>query len=192
MDNQTPSFITRIVLALSVFFRILFDPRFALGVLGLKEGKGPAAVASESTDSKADTSAPPPPPRLKEAGPDAALQLLGLLQQEGRFIDFIEEDVVSYADADIGAAARVVHEGCRKAMREHLTIAEVRSDAEGSRVTLAKGFDATAIRLTGNVVGEPPFTGVVTHKGWRATEVRLPKLSVNHDVTILAPAEVEL
>ena len=190
MDNKTPPFFTRILLALSAFFRVLFDPQFALAVLRIKQGGAP--IPSEPEQVSAEKPAQPPPPLLKEAGPDAALQLLGLMQQEGRFIDFIEEDVANYADADIGAAARLVHDGCRKVLRDHLTIEAVRSEIEGTRVTLEQGFDATSVRVTGNVVGEPPFNGVVTHRGWCATDVRLPKLAVGHDVAILAPAEVEI
>ena len=121
-----------------------------------------------------------------------ALQLLGLLQREARFVDFIEEDVVRFSDADIGAAARLVHDGCRRVLREHFSIQPVRDEAEGSRVTLPDGFDATAIRLTGNVVGKPPFHGSISHRGWRVADVRLPKLAESHDATVLAPAEVEL
>jgi len=190
MDNKTPSFFTRILLALSAFLRVLFDPQFALAVLRIKQGGGQIHPLPESA--RVEKPVQPPAPLLKEAGPDAALQLLGLMQQEGRFIDFIEEDVASYADADIGAAARLVHDGCRKVLREHLIIESVRSEAEGTRVTLERGFDPTSVRVTGNVVGEPPFNGVVTHRGWRATAVRLPKLAVDHDVAVLAPAEVEI
>ena len=129
---------------------------------------------------------------LRQATPDAALQLLALFQRDARLIDFTEEDLASYADADIGAAARIVHEGCRKVLREHFTIAPVRAEAEGSRISLDAGFDAGAIRLTGNVVGSAPFKGSISHRGWRATEVRLPKLSSGHDATVLAQAEVEL
>ncbi|MCB1750240.1 MAG: DUF2760 domain-containing protein [Gammaproteobacteria bacterium] len=189
MDHKTPSFPTRIALALSALFRVLFDPQFASAVERIRRGGVP--ISAETVQAGAEKPAPPPP-LLKEAGPDAALQLLGLLQQEGRFIDFIEEDVAGYADAEIGAAARLVHDGCRRVLREHLTIEPVREETEGSRVTLERGFDATSVRVTGNVVGEPPFHGVVTHRGWRAGGVRLPKLAVGHDVTVLASAEVEL
>ncbi|MFC4927021.1 DUF2760 domain-containing protein [Delftia deserti] len=122
----------------------------------------------------------------------AALQLLGLLQREARFVDFVQEDVAGYADAEIGAAARVVHEGCRKVLREHFSIAPVRAEAEGSRVTLAAGFDAAAVRLTGNVVGQAPFTGTLGHRGWRVDDVRLPQLTDHKAAAIVAQAEVEL
>jgi hypothetical protein len=117
---------------------------------------------------------------------------VGVWMRDARFIDFVEEDIAKYSDADIGAAARLVHDGCRATLREHFTIKPVRDEAEGSRVTLNEGFDATAIRLTGNVVGKAPFTGSISHRGWRAAEVRLPKLTQSHDATVLAPAEVEL
>jgi len=134
----------------------------------------------------------PEPVVLKEATPDAALQLLGLLQKEARFIDFIKEDVAAYSDADIGVAARVVHEGCNKAINEYFTLDTVRSDQEGSKVTLAKGFDAAKVRLTGNIVGQAPFTGTLIHKGWQVTDVRLPKMTEGHNAKIIAAAEVEL
>ena len=134
----------------------------------------------------------PEPVILKEATPDAALQLLSLLQKEARFIDFIKEDVTSYSDADIGIAARVVHEGCNKAINEHFTLAAIRNEQEGSKVTIPQGFDAGAVRLTGNITGAAPFTGTLIHKGWQVTNIRLPKLTQGHDATILAAAEVEL
>ncbi len=138
---------------------------------------------------------PTPPPKpviLREPTPDAALQLLGLFQSEARLIDFLEEDISAYSDADIGAAARIVHEGCRKVLKEHFDIAPVRTESEGSRITVPKGFDPAEIRLTGNIVGDPPFQGLLVHRGWRAVEVKLPQLSEGHRVDILAPAEVEL
>lgn len=134
----------------------------------------------------------PEPIVLKETTPDAALQLLGLLQKEARFIDFIKEDVSAYSDADIGIAARVVHEGCNKAINEYFTLETVRTDKEGSKVTLAKGFDASEVRLTGNIVGQAPFTGNLIHKGWKVTNIRLPKLTAGHNAKIIAAAEVEL
>lgn len=129
---------------------------------------------------------------LKEATPDAALQLLSLLQQEARFVDFVQENIASYSDAEIGAAARVVHEGCAKVMKEHFSLEPVRNEAETSRITLPKGFDASSVRMTGNIVGEPPFTGTLIHKGWRVTGVTLPKIAQGHNVHIVAAAEVEL
>ncbi|MEC4748552.1 DUF2760 domain-containing protein [Methylomicrobium sp. Wu6] len=134
----------------------------------------------------------PEPVILKESTPDAALQLLGLLQQQARFIDFIKEDLSAFNDADIGVAARVVHEGCNKVINEHFTLATVRSEQEGGKVTLPKGFDAASVRLTGKVTGEAPFTGTLVHKGWQVTQIRLPKLTQGYNANIIAPAEVEL
>lgn len=177
MIEPTPSFVTRLLLAFRTFFKVLLEPDFAASVQRLQQGG-----SSENTGTAV----------LRETSPDSALQVLGLLQREGRFIDFIEEDVSEYSDADIGAAVRVVHQGCRKVLREHFGIEPVRSEDEGSPVTLEPGFDAAALRPTGNVVGEPPFSGTLAHRGWRAAEVRLPKLATGHDTAILAPAEVEL
>ncbi|CAE6787852.1 MULTISPECIES: DUF2760 domain-containing protein [Paraburkholderia] len=195
MTDSNPSFLGRISLAVSTFFSILGDGEFAAGVLRLRNSGAAAASAAPAptpAPAAAPAPAPQPAPTLKEASPDAALQLLGLLQRDARFIDFVEEDIKAYSDADIGAAARLVHDGCRTTLREHFTIRPVRDEAEGSRVTLAEGFDATSIRLTGNVVGKAPFNGSISHRGWRVDEVRLPKLTDSHNAKVIAPAEVEL
>jgi hypothetical protein len=123
---------------------------------------------------------------------EAALQLLALLQREGRLVDFLEEDVASFADADIGAAARVVHAGCRKALRDHVKLAPVRDEAEGAKVSLPEGFDPSAVKLTGDVQGKGPFTGTLRHRGWRAAEVSMPVAVAGHDARVVAQAEVEL
>jgi hypothetical protein len=112
-------------------------------------GQPPAPVRPP----EASPPAAPTPIMVKEATPDAALQLLSLLQRDARLIDFTMENLAGYSDADIGAAARVVHEGCRKVLNEHFTIDPVRTETEGNRITLNEGFDGAAIRLTGNVVG---------------------------------------
>jgi len=134
----------------------------------------------------------PEPVILREATPDAALQVLSLLQKEARFIDFIKEDMSAYSDTDIGAAARIVHQGCRKAVAEHFTLAPVSQDQEGSRITLPAGFDAYAYRLTGNITGSAPYSGTLVHKGWQVTALHLPKLTEGHNPNIIAAAEVEL
>jgi Domain of unknown function (DUF2760) len=182
MAQSRPSPFARLLIALDLFRRILFDPRFAAAASELRAAW--STVPPEASG--------PERASLREAEPNAALQLLGLLQRDGRLIDFLEEDVTAYSDSEVGTAARVVHEGCRTALRQHFTIESVRPEAEGTPVTLAQGFDASAVRPTGKVVGEPPFNGRLTHKGWRVTSVRLPKVAAGHDLSILAPAEVEL
>ncbi|OUR92504.1 hypothetical protein A9Q81_16255 [Gammaproteobacteria bacterium 42_54_T18] len=129
---------------------------------------------------------------LKETTPEAALQLLMLLQQDARLIDFVHEDLAGFSDSDVGAAARVVHEGSRKVLQQVFNFEAIRSEDEESRITLVQGFNASENRLTGNVTGEAPFTGTLIHKGWRVNEVSLPQLAKEHDVYVVAPAEVEL
>ena len=181
-----PSFFQRLPVAFGAFFGVLGNAAFAARVIALNQ---PVAAAATPPAAKP---APVTPPPMKEATPDAAMQLLGLLQRDARLIDFTQEDLSQYSDADIGGVARVLHEGCNKVLREHFSITPVRSEAEGSRLTLPAGFDARAVRLTGNVVGQAPFTGSLCHRGWRVTETRLPKLAESHDVRVLAQAEVEL
>ena len=139
---------------------------------------------------------PQPPRKLEPAySPEAALQLLSMLQQQGRLIDFLEEDLGTYEDAQIGAAVRGIHEGCRKALHEHLELKPVfEQEEEGAEVTVKPGFDPNSIRLTGKVVGDPPFRGVLRHRGWKVVKVDLPQpvSSQGKQTKILAPAEVEM
>ena len=183
----------RLPIALYSFGRALSDADYAHMLTDLyiaRASSGPALPEPEAAPEPAPLL--PPAAVLQDAPPDSALVLLGLLQKEGRFVDFLQEDITSYSDQEIGAAARVVHQGCQQVLGEYLSIAPVRDEAEGTRVTLSKGFDPAAVRPTGNVVGDPPFTGALVHRGWRAVDVRLPKVASSRDVSILAAAEVEL
>ncbi|NIB40863.1 DUF2760 domain-containing protein [Pseudomaricurvus alkylphenolicus] len=151
----------------------------------------------EATEPTPQAPAPQPktadkPVELLDTNPTSALQLLSLLQQESRFIDFVQEDLSNFGDADVGAAARVVHTGAKKVLDNYFELSPVSSQQEESRVTLEPGFNASENRLTGNVVGEAPFTGTLVHKGWKAEEVNLPKLAPGHNARVLAPAEIEL
>lgn len=207
-EDTTPGLFARLLLAWVAYFRTIFDAQFAAGVVRLREGK-PALPESASPEPKNIKKEQPkahlkaeeptkeepkvkPAVVLRESGPEAALQLLALLQREGRLIDFLEEDVASFSDAQIGAAARVVHDGCRRALREHFPMESVRSEEEGSDVTLAKGYDAQLVRITGNVTGEAPFRGKLAHRGWKVREVKLPKMTEGHDASVVCAAEVEL
>jgi len=133
-----------------------------------------------------------PPPLPPKPTTDAAVQLLGLLQREGRLVDFLREEIQPYEDEQIGAAVRAIHESCRQVLTEHLTLEPVLSGNEGDEVTIPKDFDPSAIRLTGNVSGDPPFRGTLRHSGWRAKQVKLPSQPSGQDPKIVAPAEVEI
>lgn len=180
---ETPSLFTRLWFAWLCFFRILFDGPFAARVLAAREPQ--RLSAPDTTDASS-----PMPVRAPVLTP--ALQLLSLLQREGRFVDFIQQDIGSFPDADVGAAARVVHDGCRKTLLAHATIEPVRTEDEGARVVLPDGFDPDEVRLTGSVSGQPPYSGVLRHRGWRATRLELPQLIGEADANILFAAEVEL
>jgi hypothetical protein len=181
-DTPLP-FFARVVLAWACFFRVMFDGVFARDVSNVRErGRLPQARAPMQSL----------PAIFPPATSDTALVLLALFQREGRLVDFLEQDVASFSDVDVGAAARVVHEGCRKALRAHARIAPIRDEEEGTRVTIAAGFAPAEVKLSGNVAGSPPFTGVLRHRGWRALDLSLPVPVTGHDANVLAPAEVEL
>ena len=148
-----------------------------VALIPLATGGGRAPVAPRSAAPAASS-------------PDTALRLLALLQHEGRLIDFLEEDIGGYSDAQVGAAVRSIHEGCRKVLRERITLRRVVEKEDGAVIDVPVGFDPAAIRVTGNVTGVPPFRGTLQHAGWRAATVNVPESTT--DPTILAPAEVEI
>lgn len=165
---------------------VLFLLLLIVGFAGRSKGEaGPEVANSPAEEAVKET-------LLKDTTPESALQLLMLLQQDARLIDFVHEDLTGFSDSDVGAAARVVHEGSKKVLQQVFSFEAIRAEEEESRVTLDVGFNATENRLTGNVTGEAPFSGTLIHKGWKVTEVTLPQLAKEHDVMVVAPAEVEL
>ena len=130
--------------------------------------------------------------QIIQASEIAIVQTLGLLQREGRLIDFLQEDIEPYDDAQIGAAVREVHRGCRAALKEVFGLSPVLKAAEGSQVEIEEDFDPTRIKLIGNIQGNPPFKGTLRHCGWKFTEVHLPEWTAKEKTDVLAPAEVEI
>ncbi len=120
------------------------------------------------------------------------LHLFTVLQRDGRMMDFLAEDLSLYEDAQIGAAVRTIQEDCKKVITKKLVPKPILEENEGDEFTVDAGFDANAYKLTGNVTGEPPFKGIVRHRGWQAKNMELPTLSGDIDPQILAPAEIEI
>jgi hypothetical protein len=183
--------LSRLWLAFAAFFAVLFDRRFAQEVQSARRrlAGGASTPTPTSTPTSTSTSAPAQTQAQAQA---AALHVLHLLQRDGRLVDFLSEDLAGFSDAEIGGAARTVHEGCRKTLAAYLELEPVYREAEGAPVTVGQGFDPAAVRLTGNVVGAPPFTGSLKHHGWRVTRATFPQAPVGEAARILAPAEVEL
>ena len=153
---------------------------------------GKERVGKEASAREARAEADKPRVSTAQHHRDGALALLALLQREGRLVDFLREALDGFSDADIGAAARDVHRGCRKVLDQHLSLEPVMPGAEEARVAVPKGFDPAEIRLIGEAKGEPPFAGTLRHHGWRVVDARLPALTDGVDRTVIAPAEVEL
>jgi hypothetical protein len=122
---------------------------------------------------------------------DGALQLLGILQRDSRLIDFLQEDIASYEDDQIGAAVRELHDQCRDAIARYVTLAPVIDGVEGTYAK-APAQDANLVKFVGNVPANTPPGGTLRHKGWRATKVDLPNLPAKQDPTIIAAAEIEI
>jgi hypothetical protein len=177
----------RLLLAIKSFFSVLFGkplpPEIAPAPLALPEPEPPKQILAPK----------PEEPTKPQASPEAiAVRALSIFQSEGRLLDFLLEDIDGYNDAEIGAAVREIHRGCRRALVDHFKLAPVRSEEEESMITVPEGYDPAEIRLVGRVVGRPPFSGTLKHKGWRVEEVRLPHIPEGNGAKVIAPAEVEL
>jgi len=150
------------------------------------EGTGPK--------SRTQTAQPMPVPPASNQAEAETVSFLATLQERGRLIDFLMDDITTYDDAQVGAAARVVHQGCKAALQEHFRIQPIREEGEGSAVTISAGYPADEYRLIGKISGPGPFSGTLVHHGWRTDFVRLPRIvRVDPDrLPTIAPAEVEL
>jgi hypothetical protein len=179
------SFVTRLWLSCLCWFRIIFDGAFAARAKQLHSGK---ELPAPTPLSPAEAPAVALPPRPST---DAALQLLSLFQREGRLIDFLTQDVATFSDADVGAAARVVHQGCSKALRDHLPVESILKEEEGQRIAVTSDR-LGEVKLVGNVQGQAPYLGTIRHQGWRVSSISLAQPMGDVDLTIVAPAEVEL
>ena len=176
-EEFNPGFFTRLSLAL----RVLGNTTVARQLLELLNKPAPKVAAPE-----------PPRAAPPEKAHASGLFVLSVLQEDGRLMDFLQQDVAGFSDEEMGGAARVVHGGCRKALDRLVSLTPVLKDAEGSTVSVPTGFDSNRIRLTGNVTGQPPFKGSLRHHGWMVKELKFPSLSDSVDYRVLAPAEVEL
>lgn len=180
-QTRSPGMGSRLGIALRAFFRSLSQASFASQVSGLLHGQPAQAPV---------TAAPvlpePPKPQLHP------LQLLTILQREGRLIDFLMEEIKGLPDAQIGAAVREVHSKCAKALLDHVTLKPVVDTAEDESMTVAAGYDPSAIRVVGNLGASPPYTGTVRHRGWQASKLQLQPLPSGQNVNIVAPAEIEV
>ena len=144
---------------------------------------------------KATPAPTPEPPSAAER--DAirqrgAVQLLAVLQREGRLVDFLLENIDGYSDAQVGAAVRDIHRGCRKGLAEHVKIAPIRPEPDEALVKIPAGHDPSQVRLIGHVTGRPPFEGSLRHHGWQVTHSSLSDIPAGHDPTVICPAEVEI
>ncbi|HEY4959423.1 MAG TPA: DUF2760 domain-containing protein [Terriglobales bacterium] len=172
-------FSTRLSFAFRCFFSLLFQGMIPQDILEtLSISKSPAV------NSLGDKPAP--------ESLDRAVQVLTLFQRDGRLVDFLTEDVSPYPDSQLGAAVRSIHASCRQVLDRYLKLEPVLSSEEDQPVTVPVGFDPAAIKLVGNVAGEPPLRGLLRHRGWRVTEINLPSLPQGSGRAIVAPAEVEI
>lgn len=171
-----------LVLALLVLVSSLID----------RKSGAPTRPVQNATEASAPIPIRPPAPILASQAEAEIVAFFGLLQEKGRFVDFLMEDITPYEDSEVGAAARVIHQGCRQVLQEYFNISAISEAQEGAQVTVPAGYSADQYRLIGKLSGEPPFTGTLLHKGWKTEFVKLPRILSTERLPSIAPAEVEL
>jgi Domain of unknown function (DUF2760) len=130
------------------------------------------------------------PPLPKPSG--EPFRLLGVLQRDARLLDFLMENLAPYTDDQIGASVRDIQAKTQTTLKKYLVLEPVMTQAEGDKVTVAAGFDPSAVRLVGNVSGQPPFSGTLQHAGWKVKSHTIPVPPDGQNEFVLMPAEVEL
>src|SRR5580700_9033081 len=139
----------RVAFAFRCFFSILFHA-------GIPNDIAQALVQPTGPVPQVPAAAVPSVSRLKELERpaseafDRAVQMLALLQRDGRLIDFLAENITPYPDAQLGAAVRTIHEACRKALDHYVKLEPILNSDEDQPVTVQGGFDPAAIKLLGN------------------------------------------
>lgn len=170
--------------AVRIFFSTLFNRERAGQVAALLEAP-PAVPQLEDK--------PKPKPAVEKPTRSEALILLETLQREARFLDFMQESLNEYSDAQIGAAVRDVHQQSAAVLKRLFDFQPVLEQEEGASVEVPPGYDPGVYRVVGNVSGQPPFRGRLTHHGWKARKCDLPAWSGSPEAAkIVAPAEVEV
>jgi hypothetical protein len=183
----------RIWFAIRIFFLAIFNAD-AARVAEMVVNRASSGSTPTKRPPKAEAKpSPAPPPKPKAAVRSEAITLLAAMQREARFLDFVQEPLGDYSDAQIGAAARDVHRECAKLLDRVFAIRPILSEAEGAEVEVPAPVDAGCYRLTGNVTGQPPLRGRMIHHGWQATVCQLPAWSGSDEAArVLAPVEVEI
>ncbi|MBA3721341.1 MAG: DUF2760 domain-containing protein [Parachlamydiaceae bacterium] len=131
-------------------------------------------------------------PKQVETNDATHLRLLSYLQQTGRLIDFLKEDISSYTDTQVGSAVRKIHQDCRQVLEDLVTIRPLKDENEGATVQVPKGYNPSEIKIIGKVKGEPPFSGILIHRGWKAHKRSLPKRVGEQTIDVISPAEIEI
>ncbi len=178
----------RIAVAFQAFFQALFNREVAERVgLALKaSAEQPKLEQPKPSEKK---TAPPP----KKPARSEAVTLLAALQREARFLDFVQEPLDGLSDEQIGAATRDIHRNLAAVINRMFGPQPVLSESEGAAIEVPQGFDAGKYRLIGQVAGEPPFRGTLTHHGWQVAACQLPEWTgTPAAASIIAPAEVEI
>lgn len=121
------------------------------------------------------------------------LQFLYHLQDKGRLLDFVMQDISSYNDAQVSAAARVVHGGLSKVIREFFEIEPLSAQPEGAKVEIDAQYDPIEHRILGNETKSQAHEGTIAHRGWRAKSINLPSVrETRSSKNVIAPVQIQL
>lgn len=168
----------RLGTACKAFWRILRDADAARKVSTLLQPEEPTVKPAE---------------RKRRPGRNDALNVLAALQREARLVDFLNESLDAYSDAQIGTAVRDIHRDAGAAIQRMFGIGPVLDQPENAAVEVPKGYSPNRYKLTGTLEGEPPYRGTLCHHGWQAAHCEVPEWHGDEDGRMcIAPAEVQV
>ena len=154
---------------------------------------GPACKAFLNVLKNGEPKVVVPEPVIAAPLRSEAITLLAALQREARLVDFLMEPLDGCTDQQIGAAVRDIQKDSRTVLTRMFALKPVRTEQEGTNITVPAAFDASEFKLTGQVSGDAPYTGELMHSGWNASEVNVPEWNGSASTaSIVAPVEVEV
>ena len=120
----------RLAVAFRAFFRVLANALVAEKVEQVLKGQALPAIEHQPVEK------PPPKPEPKPAKKaivrSDALKLLEALQREARLVDFFQEPLTGYEDAQIGAVVRDLHRQCAATLERMFGLKPIEAAAEGA------------------------------------------------------------
>lgn len=183
----------RFFYAIKVFFQILFSAEAARKVHLALYPAVPDVEIDSQTKTAEKTAEKVEKKIVEKPLRSDALTLLAALQREARFIDFLQENIQPYDDAQIGVIVRDVHRGCAEVVKRMFNVQPLTEVPEGQKISLDAPVNPQVFQLIGKTpTSSDAVSGTVVHPGWKAESCNVPVWSGTEDaIRVIAPVEID-